>query len=192
MNENSDLLLQLKEGSYAAFNRIYEQYFDLLYGFIFRLTRSHARTKELVQETFIRVWIHRESIDPEQPFKAWLYAIARNLLRDQLRKQFNDPVFEDYLIHCSNEKLTVQWQDADPFDLEAFRLALTKAKKKLTPRQLEIFESCKEKGMAPAEVATKLNLSEQSVYNYLHQALTILRKELSSSYLFFFLFFLSK
>ncbi|WP_106828341.1 RNA polymerase sigma factor [Parabacteroides pacaensis] len=188
MNPHPEILKQLKEGSYNAFNCLYEQYFDLLYGFIFGLTRSHETTKEMVQEAFIKVWINRQKIDLELSFKAWLFKIAQNQLKDQLKKQFNDPVFEDYLIHCSNEQLTISEQDQ--FDFEAFNQALTKAKEKLSPRQVQIFELSKEQGLSASEIANKLQISEQSVYNYLHQALNILRKEMSPFYTLFFIFFL--
>ena len=46
------LLRQLKEGSHQAFHRLYESYFDLFYGFIFRLTRSHGLTTEVVLIAF--------------------------------------------------------------------------------------------------------------------------------------------
>ena len=112
MSQHPEILKQLKEGSYKAFNSLYEQYFDLLYGFIFGLTRSHEQTKELVQEAFIKVWINRQKIDLDLSFKAWLFKMAQNQLKDQLKKQFNNPVFEDYLIHCSDEQLSVNEQDS--------------------------------------------------------------------------------
>jgi DNA-directed RNA polymerase specialized sigma24 family protein len=48
------LLRQLKEGSHQAFQRLYESYFDLFYGFIFRLTRSHGLnfTQEELKELY--------------------------------------------------------------------------------------------------------------------------------------------
>ncbi len=188
MSQHPEILKQLKEGSYKAFNSLYEQYFDLLYGFIFGLTRSHEQTKELVQEAFIKVWINRQKIDPDLSFKAWLFKMAQNQLKDQLKKQFNNPIFEDYLIHCSDEQLSVNEQDS--FDFEAFNQSLAKAKEKLSPRQVQIFELAKEQGLSATEVADKLQISEQSVYNYLHQALGILRKEMSTFYTLFFMFFL--
>ncbi|RHR55688.1 RNA polymerase sigma factor [Parabacteroides sp. AF17-28] len=188
MNQHPEILRQLKEGSYKAFNSLYEQYFDLLYGFIFGLTRSHEQTRELVQEAFIKVWINRQKIDLNLSFKAWLFKMAQNQLKDQLKKQFNNPIFEDYLIHCSDEQLSLNEQDS--FDFEAFNHSLTKAKEKLSPRQVQIFELTKEQGLSATEVADRLQISEQSVYNYLHQALSILRKEMSAFYTLFLMFFL--
>ena len=112
--------------------------------------------------------------------------MAQNQLKDQLKKQFNNPIFEDYLIHCSDEQLSLNEQD----NFEAFNHSLTKAKEKLSPRQVQIFELTKEQGLSATEVADRLQISEQSVYNYLHQALSILRKEMSAFYTLFLMFFL--
>lgn len=182
-----ETLQQLKEGSYQAFDQVYREYFDLLYGFVLKLTHSHDKTKEIVQETFIKVWLNREKVNPLLPFKAWLFKIAQNMLVDEMRKQFSDSVFENYLDHLTNEKLTVSMQDT--FDFDSFRKALSDAKKMLSPRQLQVFELCGETGIPPGEVASKLHLSKQTVYNYLNQALCILRKEMGSFGILFSIFF---
>ena len=180
--------MQLKQGSYKAFNALYSQYFDLLYGFVFTLTRSHMQTTELVQDTFIKVWLNRQKIDPDLSFKAWLYTIARNNLLDQVKKQWNNPLFEDYLNHCTEEKLLVNEQNGS-FDFEAFRRLLDQSKKKLSPRQAEVFELNKEQDYTVSEIASKLNISEQVVYNYLSQAKTILQKEMKPFQAMFLLLF---
>ncbi|MDR1938968.1 MAG: sigma-70 family RNA polymerase sigma factor [Tannerellaceae bacterium] len=188
-NDHITTLKQLQGGSYKAFEILYKQYFDLLYGFIFSLTRSHESTEEIVQETFIKVWINHRKINPAFSFKAWLYRMAHNQLLDQLRKQFHSPLFEDYLNHCTNEDLSVE-SDEGSFDFEAFRRSLNAAKGKLSPRQAEVFERSKEQGFTTGEIAKQLNISEQAVYNYLSQALTILRNELSSLHFLLLLFLL--
>lgn len=184
--ENIVLLQQLKNGSYKAFELLYTQYFDLLYGFVFRLSRSHQQTKELVQDTFTKVWIYRERIDLNLSFKAWLYKIAKNQLLDEWRKQLRTPLFDDYLNHCTNENLVVNSSE-DSADFDLFKQALVKAKKKLSPRQREVFEQCKEEGFTATEIAQKLNISEQAVYNYLSQALKIIREELNIPLLYLLL-----
>lgn len=189
MSEESQLIDQLNKSSYKAFNVLYEQYSDLLYGFVFGLTKSHGETKEIVQEAFIRIWIYREQVDSKQPFKAWLYKIAKNQVIDSMRKQIANPLFEDYLIHSANENLIVSAEDCT-YDFDVFKQSLQKAKTKLSPRQVEIFDLCKEQGFTAKETAVLLNLSEQIVYNYLSQALAIIRKELSSYQLLLFMLFL--
>jgi len=188
VTEKEKLISKLKAGSYTAFEALYSEYFDLLYGYIFGMIRSHNQTKEIVQDTFIKIWLHRSKIDPNLSFKAWLFKIAKNQLLNDIKKNFSDPVFEDYLIHCENNQLTAQ--SDQEFDLELFRIALIKAKEKLSPRQVQVFEMCKEEGLTSKEVANILNINEATVYNYLSQALSVLRNEMKELSFMFFLFFI--
>jgi len=181
---------KLKNGSYGAFEELYDAYFDLLYGYVFGMIRSHSRAREIVQDTFIKVWLHRSKIDPELPFKAWLFKIAKNQLLNDIKKNFSDPMFEDYILHCEDNNLVVQADQE--FDLELFRIALAKAKQKLSPRQIQVFEMCKENGYQTTEVAKQLNITEASVYNYLSQSLATLRNEMKELSFLFFLFFIQQ
>jgi RNA polymerase sigma-70 factor (ECF subfamily) len=97
-------------------------------------------------------------------------------------------MFEDYILHCEDNNLVVQ-PDIE-FDLELFRIALVKAKNKLSPRQVQVFEMCKEEGLSATEVAKQLNITEASVYNYLSQSLATLRNEMKELSFLFFLFFI--
>jgi RNA polymerase sigma factor (sigma-70 family) len=188
ISEREKLMFDLKNGSYKAFETLYAEYFDLLYGYVFGMIRSHTQAKEIVQDTFIKVWLHRSKIDPELSYKAWLFKIAKNQLLNDIKKNYTDPMFEDYILHCEDNNLVAQ-PDME-FDLELFRIALVKAKNKLSPRQVQVFEMCKEEGLSATEVAKQLNITEASVYNYLSQSLATLRNEMKELSFLFFLFFI--
>lgn len=121
--EDLKLLKQLKNGSHKAFELLYDQYFDLLYGFVFKLTRSHSITSDIVQDTFVKVWINHKKIDSELSFKAWLYKIAKNQLLDQVKKQLSQPLFDDYLKHSYEEKLSINSAN-DKYDFEDIQLPI--------------------------------------------------------------------
>jgi len=165
---------QLKHNSYKAFDILYLKYFDLLYGFVFNYVKSPEHAKEIVQESFIKVWVYRNHIDPEQSFKAWLYKIAKNQIIDMLREKATKPMFEDYSdCVCNEDFVTIQ----DSFiDFELLLKTLHKAKMQLSPRQRQVFHLVKEMGYSSKEVSYILNLPEQVVYNYLSQSLNIIRK----------------
>lgn len=165
---------QLKRNSYKAFDILYLKYFDLLYGFVFGFVKSPEQTKEIVQESFIKVWVYRAHIDPEQSFKAWLYKIAKNQIIDTLREKANEPLFEDYLNYVGNENLSTLQDNSIDFDL--LKKTLNKAKMRLSPRQKQVFHLIKEMGYSSKEVSYMLSLPEQVVYNYLSQSLNIIRK----------------
>ncbi|MDR1090435.1 MAG: RNA polymerase sigma factor [Prevotella sp.] len=179
----------LKKGSYSDFKILYEEYSDRLYGFIFNLTRSKSMANDIMQETFIKVWINRENIDPSMSFKSYLFKISKNKITDEFRKQINNPVFEDYMAYC--DKLHADSNDIieQKIDFDYFLQKLDIAKTKLTSRQREIFELSKEEGFSSSEIAKILNISEQTTYNILSSAMKILRKEMGLSSLLFLLFF---
>jgi len=179
---------ELKRGSYSAFQHLYDIYFGNLYGFVFSLTRSRTLAQDVVQDTFIKAWTHREVIDASLPFKSWLFAVAKNRLADLARRQLSNPLFEDYLQYAEDESLSIQEQEQS-FDFDAFRSSLERAKSKLSPRQSEVFSLCKELGYSVKEVSERLHISEQSVHNYLSQALKLLRKDMLPYYSLFLIFF---
>ena len=170
------MLRQLKEGSHQAFQRLYESYFDLFYGFIFRLTRSHGLTTEVVQIAFSKVWNSHTRIVPEESFKAWLFKIGKNEVINAMKKQWNDPLFVDFLSYCETESMSVEPDDS--YDFNQFKADLAMAKRKLTFRQRLVFELYNEQGLSAKEIAEQLQINEQSVYNHLSKALAILRDEL--------------
>ena len=145
--ETEKHLERLRYGSYNDFKIIYNKYAGSLYGFVFGLTRSHGLSKDIVQETFIKVWTYRENIDPAKSFKSWLFKISHHLIIDEFRKRLKDPVFESYLDYSDNLQISSSPSVEQKIDFDLFIDRLNKAKEKLTDRQKEIFELSKEMGM---------------------------------------------
>ncbi|MDR3260219.1 MAG: sigma-70 family RNA polymerase sigma factor [Tannerella sp.] len=177
----------LQKGSYKDFKVLYDAFAGKLAGFVFGLVKSESLTKDIVQETFIKIWINRKNIDVQQSFKAYLFKIAQNLIIDHFRKQMNDPVFENYLDY--SDEIVDTDEAEQKMDFDAFSRQLEMAKTKLTARQKELFELNKEQGMPIAEIAQLLNITEQTIYNQLSSALKILRKEIGAVHLVLFLSF---
>ena len=180
-------IVGLQNGSYKDFKFLYDAFSCNLYGFVYGLVKSKSKTKDIVQETFIKVWVNRKNIDAQQSFKSYLFKISQNLIIDSFRKQIGNPVFEDYLNF--NEELTVENNIERKMDFDLFAERLEKAKQKLTPRQRELFELNKEQGIAVPEIAQRLNINEQTIYNQLSTATHLLKKEIGTWGFFFFLLF---
>lgn len=64
-------LERLRSGSYRDFTKLYESYASRLYAFALHLTHSDALAKDIVQETFIKVWVRREQIDLDMSFRCF-------------------------------------------------------------------------------------------------------------------------
>jgi RNA polymerase sigma-70 factor (ECF subfamily) len=88
---------------------------------------------------------------------------------------------------AAKRKQAKMWNKKIDFDLFVARLEI--AKSKLTPRQREIFELSKEQNLSVSEVAERLSIGEQPIYNQLSVALQLLRKEIGSVFLLMFALF---
>ena len=67
--DEKHLLIDLKGGSFQAFERLYNMYSGKLYNFIMRLSSGNQyMAEEVVQATFIRIWEVHEKVDPTSSF----------------------------------------------------------------------------------------------------------------------------
>ena len=169
---------KLKNGSYKDFKILYDRFSGNLYGFVYGLVRSETMAKEIVNETFIKLWFNKESLNPELSLKSYLFKISKNQIIDSYRKQLANPIMENYHDYCNSLQLSEENDITLQIDYDAFVQKLEHAKKKLTTRQREIFELSKEHGLSSKEIAQKLSISEQSIYNMLSTAMRKIKEEI--------------
>src|SRR5690625_6699018 len=65
-NNDHEETTRLKEGDQDAFNQIFNRYQTKLIVYTAAIVKSEAVAKDLVQETFIRLWVNRHDLDPER------------------------------------------------------------------------------------------------------------------------------
>ena len=53
---------RLQQGDLQSFDLIYKHYSQRLYGFAFSILKNHEDAKEIVQETFLKLWNSREQL----------------------------------------------------------------------------------------------------------------------------------
>lgn len=188
--DEKDLIKELKSGSTSAYKELYEQWVDRLYSFVYRYVKSEAATDDIIQETFLRIWSNRSGLNPESSFKSYLFTISWHLLLKELRRQLNHPSMEEYLAYQNGPSVSEEYIESN-IDLEHFHTALIRAKRKLSPRQREIFELNKEQDIPIADIAQQLSIHEQVVRNQLSAALKTIRTELQSLAFLLSIFLLS-
>ena len=79
-------IISAKRGDRIAFNQLILAYQNSVYNLCLNLLGTAEDAEDAVQETFLRVYNRLDSFDESRRFSAWLYAIARNYCRDQLKK----------------------------------------------------------------------------------------------------------
>src|ERR1700760_4840103 len=91
-NEN-ELLARLSHGDESAFGTIFHHYRHKIYAYAFHLCRDPHQADELVQETFLKVWLNRDKVRHVLRFDNWLFTIARNQVFDMLKSTAREDAF---------------------------------------------------------------------------------------------------
>lgn len=84
-------MARLTEGHDAALNDLMERHAQKLFNYLVRSLQNEEDAADAAQETFVRVYQHRDKFDSEQRFSTWLYAIASNLVKGRYRYRHRHP-----------------------------------------------------------------------------------------------------
>ena len=84
---DSELITAYRQGDVAALDFLIQRFLPRIYGFQFRMLRDSALAEDLTQETFLKVWKSLGRFDASKSFKTWVFAIAKNVAIDYLRKK---------------------------------------------------------------------------------------------------------
>jgi RNA polymerase sigma-70 factor (ECF subfamily) len=174
MTEES-LIQSLKQGSYEAFDTIYQMYSKRLYAYSLLFTKSSEEAEDIVQDVFIRIWTNRENIRQNETLRSLLFIMAKNRLIDAYRSRLNHPVYEEFVKYA--ESLSVD-DTHSHLEYNEFVRQLRKAISTLPPTQRKVIRLSRMQQRSIKEIAEKLSLSEQTVKNQLSLGLKSLRSKL--------------
>ena len=83
---DEELISRFQNGDVRAFDQIIYRFKDRLIIFVYRFLGNQERAEDIVQDTFMKVYTHKHSYREIAKFSTWLYTIAGNLARTELRK----------------------------------------------------------------------------------------------------------
>src|SRR5690554_560176 len=95
----TELIVRLIASDEAAFRAIYDQLHKRIYRLLFVLVKDREQTEELLQETFVSLWLNRRKLNATQPLYPYIYLTARRLAIDHFRKKMTEANAKQYLIH---------------------------------------------------------------------------------------------
>ncbi|MFQ5603194.1 MAG: RNA polymerase sigma factor [bacterium] len=90
---DEELIERFQKGDLYAFDLIVKRYKDQLLNFIYRFVGSQEEAEDIVQETFLRVYRKRKAYKRIAKFSTWIYTIAGNLARTELRRRKRRKLF---------------------------------------------------------------------------------------------------
>ncbi len=111
--DDSGLVAAFLAGEKRAFTVLADRYHARLINFVYRTTGDRERSEDLVQETFIRVYRHLHRFDQSKKFSTWVYTIASNLAKNELRNRSRNPLvlFQTIRRSWDAEERPLEWED---------------------------------------------------------------------------------
>ena len=104
--EDAAVVSAFLEGEERAFAELVTRYQTRLLNFVYRTIGDRERAEDLVQEVFVRVYRHLHRFDREKKFSTWIYTIASNLAKNELRNRSRNPL-------VLFQAIKANWQDED-------------------------------------------------------------------------------
>ncbi len=167
----SEVLRRLRAGDHKSYEKVYLHWRKPIYKFIFNLTGNEGEADDITQEIFTVLWNYRDRIDPDRNIRSFLFLVARRAAyksnrANQVRKKYANSVWREEIDHFTSHDIVVEKET------ELLQQALLR---RMPPQQRRIFEMNHKEGLCAEEIAERLGIKRESVYNQLSMARKTIR-----------------
>lgn len=178
-----------QNGDINAYNELFDRYAPYLYRQVSRWIKNSYDAEELVMDLLLNLWVKRAELNPEAGLnlKSYLSKAMRNRIINHLQK--NLPQTES--LEDTGQYIALDSRSADYETISKEMSGIYEGYlKSLSPQRLKVFKMSREEGLTYAQIAEKLNLSTNTVENYMVSALAILREKSKSWFTVISIFYL--
>ncbi|TDP94863.1 RNA polymerase sigma-70 factor (ECF subfamily) [Labedaea rhizosphaerae] len=151
---------------------LYQEHGRSLLAYAMRLTGDRAAAEDVVQETLLRAWKHRDELSSGKgSVRGWLLTVTRNIVTDRARARAARPAEVD-------QKIDVPSTDLDPADKVADSITVLGALERLSPDHRAVLVELYYRGHSVAETAALLGIAPGTVKSRAYYAVRALRSDL--------------
>lgn len=173
-----ELLISISEGDEVAFRELFYGALPWLTSFIQRMVKSPEGTQEIVQETFIRIWLSRDKLPGLLEPQAWIIRVASNECFTWFHKQAALRKITDIRDDAGSAAANLA---EDRLQVQETLLLIREAVEQLPPQRKKIYQLSREEGLKTQEIADRLQCSPSYVKNTLSAALSYIRGYLTDA-----------
>ena len=174
--EESKLVSLLAEDSEYAFQLIYDRHRNRIYKTATRFLKSPILAQEVVQDVFMKLWLSRKTLKPNQPIEAWLHTVSKNNIINRLKKVSNEwKVMNELPYITANKSNTTEnsVQDAE------YAAILQTAINTLPEQQKKAYLLSRNENLTYIQIGEKLELSPLTVKTHISRALLHIKQALA-------------
>lgn len=171
-----NIIIRCQQGDKQAFRWVVQKHQQIVFSLALKMLCDEEEAKDMVQDTFIRVWQSIKDYDPKRTFTTWLYTIASRLCMDRLkRKKRIVPLREDEQVlknYAADNDSQRTLENSEWISL--VRLMADK----LSVKQKLVFTLCQLEGLSSEEVQEITGLDARQVKSNLYVARQTIRNRL--------------
>ena len=104
---DEELIHRFQDGDEQAYIELVKRYKDKLINFVFRLVNDRDQSEDIIQDTMLKLYTHKHYYKNIAKFSTWIYTIAGNFAKTELRKKKTRKV-------TNNSQLGPEDRDYDP------------------------------------------------------------------------------
>ncbi|MGV3602991.1 MAG: RNA polymerase sigma factor [Dyadobacter fermentans] len=162
----------IKDGEKAALGELYERYYRQLYRYGTRLLSDTDVIEDTIQDLFINIWHTRHKLPEVRNVKSYLFTIVRREILHKLKKEqsFTDVETLSDLLSLGEES-SYEHDDYEKWLVDKLKHTL----QTLPKRQLDVIILRYYENFPTSEIAMIMGITEKSVRNTLHKAISHLR-----------------
>lgn len=185
-DDDGDLMLRLQSGDGRALDELMDRWQMALRRFIYRYLHNEDDALDVAQETFVRIYRHREKFRAGARFSTWMFTIAVNLCRDRGRWSRARPVvlLDEKTLTSACDRAPAPSGASPDSELERSEAAETvRAAVEALPDPLRTAVLlCEYEGFSQAEAAAVAGCSAKAVETRLYRARQLLRESLRAQF----------
>jgi RNA polymerase sigma-70 factor (ECF subfamily) len=166
-------MLRVKAGDLEKLGLLFERYHRVLYGFLFHMTYNKEGSEDMVQTVFYKMLKYRNSFTGDGEFMAWMYQIARNVLKDSYKKKSENVLHYDVMEFA--DRIDAGVSTEEQLDMKQTRTELHRAMNKLSDDHREVLIMSRLQELKYQEIALILQTTEGAVKVRAHRAMQELK-----------------
>jgi len=175
-------------GDQEAFEILVRRYSTPLFNFICRFLGDYDLACDVLQQVFLRFYTSLPKLGTGEPFKSWLFQVARNCCVDELRRRHRYAIrFSQLEVDNGDGELTGLCEIPDPGPLpdelierRDLQQLLVKAIQSLPPKFRAVVVLRYASQLSFSEIGKSLSMPEATAKTYFHRAKALLRKIISA------------
>lgn len=177
LKNEKELLAKIALGDQRAFTELFDAYYTVLGAYVLKLTKSLDVSEEIVQDTFVTIWLKRADLTQIHNFSNYLFILCRNRTMDFLRKQGKERLAKAEL----ESRLLKEFAEEDLENpSEMYRALIDKAVDKLPAQAQRVYILSRYERLKHEEIAAQLGISPETVKKHIQYAVSFIKSELNS------------